>query len=146
LTVLRRSVDARHCPFLVVAASAIPNLGRIAVGEYTAGVIQTLVALEQTDRVRGPYSPLLVGVPAEASEDLEFLPVGGDAVGVVEAFVTKDLEGPAIDIGDGPQLVRGVSVTVCDLNGCAVHVGFCCEAFGGVGGGLDERLYGGRSC
>jgi len=133
---------ARLSPFLVLAISAIPYLDRIAVGEYTTGVIQTLVGPEQIDRVRAPISPLLVLVPAEASEDLQFLSVGGNAAGVVEAFVTKDLQGPT---SEGPQLVSGATVTVHDLNRCGVIVGSSAKALGGVGGGLDKYLCGGRS-
>jgi hypothetical protein len=117
---------------------------RVAVGEYTIGIIHTFGGPGQTDGSRTGRSPLLVGVPTEASEDLQFLPVGGYAVRVVETFVTEDLQGPA---GDGPQLVRGIGATctVRDLNGCAVSVGGCDKALGGVAGGVDKRLGDGRS-
>jgi len=81
-----------------------------------------------------------VGAPAETSEDLQFLSAGSNAVGVVEAFVTKDLQGPT---SDGPQLVRGATITVRDLNGCSVHVGSSDKALGGVAGRVDKRLCGG---
>jgi hypothetical protein len=118
----------------------------VAVGEKTIGVIQTFGGSGQADGSRAGWSPLLVGVPAEAGEDLHLLSIGGHAVRVVKAFVTKDLQGSA---SDGPQLVdrfrMGTSYAVRNLNGGAVSIGSSDETLGGVAGGVDERLAGGRS-
>jgi len=127
-------------PFLVRAAGAAPNLGRIPISDQSTRIIQTLVRCSEFNTPTSlRLSPLLVGIPAKASKDLHLRAVRLVAIRVVEAFVAEDLEGSRGS--DGPELGGGGSGrtarTILDDDGCSVSVGGCSETFGSVAVGVN---------
>jgi len=132
-------------PLLVLAAGAVPDLGRIPGIGLPIGIIQTLVRASEPNRSRTRRSPLLILVAAATSPDLHLLAIGRNTVRVVQTFVAEDLEGAT---GDGPELTGrdgiGARGAVLDDDCPAVGVGSRTETFGIVAVGVDDFLRGGR--
>jgi len=129
----------RSRPRLVRTTGTSPDLDGIAISLRPTGQIQTTrlsLPLNRIPRKR----PHLVRIPTRASPYLHLRPIRRGAVGHIQTLVAKDLEGSS---RDGP-LLGSRSSAVFDFHHGAVCVGCRCDAFRGVGGGVDVGRCGGR--
>jgi len=98
--------------------------------------IHAFVSVLQLNGQTSP-GPLLVGVPSEASVDLEFVPIEDQPVGVIQTLAAMDY---VLARGsDGPKLVFGVGNAILNCDGCVIGVGGR-EAFGVGEGGVDDLV------